>query len=181
MAKPPLGIYNERIVDTSPNTDNVYNPIDLEEDIAVGITLPFGKNNGLFNLSFTTAQQALSNLKLLFSTIKGERPYQPNFGTDLHLLLFEPLDEGLSQRAQDIITDDISFWLPYIIVDNVEASIDYDTNRLNIKTFFRVTERGANQSVSFNVNPDGSVSFSGPMGQAVPGRSAGGSVLGGGY
>jgi|9_EtaG_2_1085328.scaffolds.fasta_scaffold11490_2 phage baseplate assembly protein W len=179
--KPPLGIYNERIANSSANSDNFYNPLDLDNDIAVGVTLPFGKKNGLFNLSFTTAQQALSNLKLLFSTIKGERPFQPNFGTDLHLLLFEPLDDTLSERARDIITSDISFWLPYIIIDDVEAESNADGNTLTLKTSFRVTENGSNQSVTFNVNADGSVSFSGPMGQAVSSQSSGGSVLGGGY
>ena len=57
-----------------------YSPIDLEPDIAVGITLPFGKDKGLFSLSYTTEEQSISNLKNLLLTRKGERLFQPEFG-----------------------------------------------------------------------------------------------------
>ena len=60
---------------------NSYNPLDLNDNVGVGVTLPFGKANGVFNQSFTTEEQATSNLKLLLLTIKGERPFQPNFGS----------------------------------------------------------------------------------------------------
>ena len=37
--------------------ENFYNPLDFEKDVAIGITLPFGKNKGLFSLSYTTEEQ----------------------------------------------------------------------------------------------------------------------------
>ena len=45
--------------------ENFYNPLDFEKDVAIGITLPFGKNKGLFSLSYSTEEQAISNLKNL--------------------------------------------------------------------------------------------------------------------
>ncbi len=39
-----------------------YNPIDFEPDVAVGIKLPFSKEKGLFDLSYSTEEQAISNL-----------------------------------------------------------------------------------------------------------------------
>ena len=57
-----------------------YNPIDFQKDVAVGVKLPFGKPNGLFAQSYTTEEQATSNLKNLLLTRKGERPFQPEFG-----------------------------------------------------------------------------------------------------
>jgi hypothetical protein len=57
---------------------------------ALGITLPFNGPFGLFTSTYTTQQQALSNLKNLLLTAKGERVNQPKFGTDLIRLLFEP-------------------------------------------------------------------------------------------
>ena len=59
--------------------ENFYNPLDFEKDVAIGITLPFGKNKGLFSLSYTTEEQSISNLKNLLLTRKGERLFQPEF------------------------------------------------------------------------------------------------------
>ena len=43
-----------------------YNPIDLLPDVAVGVKLPFvGKDGTLFQLSYSTEEQAISNLKNL--------------------------------------------------------------------------------------------------------------------
>ena len=48
-----------------------YNPIDFNNDVAVGVKLPFGKPNGLFSQSYTTEEQAVSNLKNLLLTRKA--------------------------------------------------------------------------------------------------------------
>ena len=69
-----------------------YNPIDFNNDVAVGVKLPFGKPNGLFSQSYTTEEQAVSNLKNLLLTRKGERPFQPLFGSDVYFQLFELID-----------------------------------------------------------------------------------------
>ena len=77
--------------------------IDTEEynDYAIGITLPIQIGQVAFNQSFVTSDQVESNLKNLLLTKKGERLLQPNFGTNLHNLLFEPNDEELEQKIYD--------------------------------------------------------------------------------
>ena len=65
-----------------------YNPIDFKKDVAVGVMLPFGKNSGLFSLSYSTEEQSASNLKNLLLTKKRERPFQPEFGSDVYTLMF---------------------------------------------------------------------------------------------
>jgi hypothetical protein len=64
------------------------NPIDLKPNKAVGVMLPLG-GSPMFKSSYTTEQQAISNLKNLLLTTKGERPFQPLFGSDIYSLLFE--------------------------------------------------------------------------------------------
>jgi phage baseplate assembly protein W len=65
-------------------------------DVAVGITLPFARRDGrLFNLSYSTEEQALSNLTNLILTRQGERIMQPFFGTTLQDSLFEQNDDLL--------------------------------------------------------------------------------------
>ena len=124
-----------------------YNPIDFEKDVAVGIKLPFGKPNGLFAQSYTTEEQATSNLKNLLLTRKGERPYQPLFGSDVYSLLFENIDLDLDERISDTLSEDIKFWLPYIVIDNIDVQSEPDRNFVKIQLRFRVTEQGANQQI----------------------------------
>ena len=73
-----------------------YHPIDLLPDVAVGIKLPIvGKNGNLFDLSYSTEDQAISNFKNLILTRQGERIMQPLFGTKLQDSLFEQNDDTL--------------------------------------------------------------------------------------
>lgn len=136
-----------------------YNPIDLEPDIAVGILLPFGKNKGLFSLSYTTEEQAVSNLKNLLLTRKGERPFQPEFGSDVYTLLFENMDINLSTQMDIQLRDDIAFWLPYIVIDDLIIEPNFDRNYVGIELKFRVTEQGANRQIIIFVDSAGSTTI----------------------
>lgn len=124
-----------------------YNPIDFEKDVAVGVKLPFGKPNGLFAQSYTTEEQATSNLKNLLLTRKGERPFQPDFGSDVYSLLFENIDIDLDERISQTLSEDIKFWLPYIVIDNIDVKTEPDRNFVKIELRFRITEQGANQQI----------------------------------
>jgi len=123
-----------------------YNPIDLLPDVAVGIKLPFiGKTGNLFELSYSTEEQAISNLKNLVLTRPGERILQPLFGTELQNALFEQNDDILKERIQNSITEAVEFWLPYIGI-----------NELNIQTVVAVDgtkeEHGITISMKVSVN-----------------------------
>ena len=136
-----------------------YNPIDLEKDIAVGITLPFGKNKGLFSLSYTTEEQAISNLKNLLLTRKGERLFQPEFGSSIYSLLFEQMTPDLSTQMDEQLREDIEFWLPYIVIDELIIEPNFDRNYVGIELKFRVTEQGANQQIIMFVDSVGAATI----------------------
>ena len=132
-----------------------YNPLDLNNDVAVGITLPFGKSSGLFNLSYTTEEQSISNLKNLLLTRKGERVFQPNFGSNIPSLLFEQMNSSLEVDLEQSLRDDIGFWLPYILIDDILIQPDFDRNLVRIELSFRVTEQGANTQIIILVDSAG--------------------------
>jgi len=134
-----------------------YNPIDFEPDVAVGVKLPFGKPNGLFSQSYTTEEQAVSNLKNLLLTRKGERVFQPEFGSNVYSLLFENIDINIESKMVDTLTGDINFWLPYIVIDNIDVEANQDRNSVRIELRFRVTEQGANQQIIIFVDSEGAV------------------------
>jgi len=132
-----------------------YNPLDLNKDVAVGITLPFGKSSGLFNLSYTTEEQSISNLKNLLLTRKGERVFQPNFGSNIPSLLFEQMNSSLEVDLEQSLRDDIGFWLPYIVIDDILIQPDFDRNLVRIELSFRVTKQGANTQIIIFVDSAG--------------------------
>lgn len=135
-----------------------YNPIDLKPNKAVGVMLPLGGRQ-MFKLSYTTEEQAISNLKNLLLTRKGERPFQPLFGSDIYSLLFENIDTDLEGDLQESLSNDINFWLPYILLQNVEVNSDPDFNKVSIKISFKVTEQGSNQTIILEVDNQGSLSI----------------------
>lgn len=134
------------------------NPIDLKPNKAVGVMLPLG-GSPMFKSSYTTEQQAISNLKNLLLTTKGERPFQPLFGSDIYSLLFENIQSELDSLLEESLTNDISFWLPYILLNGVEVNSEPDFNKVSIKINFRVTSQGANQTIILEVDNQGGLSI----------------------
>ena len=133
-------------------------PLDLKKNKAIGVKLPLG-GDPVFQLSYTTEEQAISNLKNLILTRKGERPFQPLFGSDVYSLLFEQISENLNLDLEDSLRNDIEFWLPYIIVDDVNVNTIEDYNRVEISLKVRVTETGANTQITILVTEQGNVSI----------------------
>lgn len=136
-----------------------YQTLDLQPDVAIGVMLPFGKPKGLFQLSYTTEQQAVSNLKSLLLTRKGERLFQPNFGSDVYSLMFENINSDLSSQLDESLREDIEYWLPYIIIDDIHIEVIEDRNYVRIELSFRVTEQGANQQIILFIDNAGTTTI----------------------
>ena len=130
--------------------------INQNDDVFVGVKLPFRfGNTGFFNQSNTVKEQAFSNLKNLILTIKGERVGQPEFGCDVHRIVFEPITETTGESIEEAVRDAVSTWLPYITVHNVYVSIDdQDTNKilLSFEYSVNVEDPDSLESISFNFN-----------------------------
>jgi phage baseplate assembly protein W len=133
-------------------------PLDLKRNVAIGVVLPMG-GNPLFKLSYTTEEQALSNLKNLLLTRKGERPFQPLFGTNIYSILFEQLSLDTSTVLKNSLEDDIRFWLPYIIIDDLVITQENDFNRINIMLNVRVSQNGVNTPIIIMVSDQGSITI----------------------
>ena len=117
--------------------------IDTEEfnNFAVGITLPIQRGeDGYFRQSFKTFDQVRSNLKNLLLTKRGERMLQPDFGSGLHDLLFNPATEKFEEDLETTINDSVAKWLPYIIVEDINVDISKeqtDNNQAKVSLKFR--------------------------------------------
>ena len=70
-------------------------------------------------------KQAIVNLLL---TNKGERVYQPDYGSDLRKFLFEPMDFATAAAIQNKILSTLSKFEPRIGVLSIEAVPNFDDN-----------------------------------------------------
>jgi len=116
----------------------------------IGITLPLRRSvGGYFEATQDILVQLRSNLTNLLLTQKGERPFQPEFGSDLHAIVFEPMtDDGLS-NVQGAIESAVAQWMPFLQVDNVEVERDEPFNRVYVRiTFSLSTDKNILDSIT---------------------------------
>ena len=83
----------------------------------IGIGVKFTNENSIFRTLYTVREQVKENLKTLLLTRIGERYMQPNFGTNLLNIIFEPNTDQIKEEIQDALIDPINRWLPYIIIE----------------------------------------------------------------
>ena len=128
---------------------------DLNPDTFIGLKLPMGdSDSGFFKQTKTTLQQAKYNIINLLKTIPGERLGQPAFGSQLHSILFEPMNEDFGDILEDSIRTSLETWLPYINIKNIKVTMpDYNINRVNITIDFGLSfepDRFETISVNFD-------------------------------
>ena len=118
---------------------------DRDNDVFIGINLPFKKSEGSegYFLSTTTTIEAVkNNVKLLLSTDKGERIFQPNLGIGLRRFLFEPITGETTLAIQNEIVDTFNFWLPFITIKDIQVETTSadgtNLNQISINVIFNL-------------------------------------------
>ena len=82
--------------------------------------------------------QAIKNLLL---TNRGERPFQPQIGSGIHDLLFEPLDYGTASMIKSEITATLSQFEPRIDILNIMCYINDADNGFDIELQYAIKGR----------------------------------------
>lgn len=93
----------------------------------IGLDQPLTNSRfGYFNSTTTSNARIQSNLKHLLLTNQGERIGHPSFGCDVYKTLFENIDnlELPFVSLKDRIIEQVSLWMPYIVLNNVNIVID---------------------------------------------------------
>jgi phage baseplate assembly protein W len=98
----------------------------------------------IFTATRTDLQIARENLINLLLTKKGEIIMEPTLGSDLLYVLFEPNVDNLKDVVVELITEPVEYWLPYIILDNIEVETSETnpdlTNSIRVSITFSVNE-----------------------------------------
>jgi len=119
-----------------PQTIRV-NPLDLQKNIVIGVSLPFNAK-GVFNKTYSTKEQIKSNLINLLLTDKGERIMNPEFGADLRKSLFDNITSDNNELLRLKIIDAINIFIPEVELTNVDIEPNIDFNTLNITINYRL-------------------------------------------
>jgi len=132
-----------------PQTIRV-NPLDLQKNIAIGVSLPFN-GPGVFKSTYTTKDQIKSNLVNLLLTDVGERVMNPTFGCNLKRFLFEGISDTNSELIITSLSYSISVFIPEITVTNISITpnTDYNLIDLSIDYILNISQASDQVTVQF--------------------------------
>ena len=80
-------------------------------------------------------KQSIVNLLM---TNKGERVYQPEYGSDLRRFLFEPMDFATAATIQSNIVSTIKKFEPRIGILSLEAIPNFDENGFDVEMTYEI-------------------------------------------
>lgn len=114
----------------------------------LGITLPVSLGaNGYFENTTDVLTQVKSNLKNLLLTQRGERVFEPSFGCDLPVVIFEPMtDNGLADITA-VIQSAVQSWMPYLNINTVSITRQEDNNIISVNISFTLTSSNITDSI----------------------------------
>ena len=96
------------------------------------------------------------SIRLILSTAKGERKMRPNFGCDIHNLIFAPNNATTWGLASHYVEEALGWWEPRIEVVEIDTGPDpLDTSRLliNIRYLIKATNDARNLVYPFYLLP----------------------------
>ena len=121
---------------------------DNDENIFIGIDLPFRKSNGVegyFASTSTTIEAVKNNIRNLVNTHQGERFMQPQLGMDLRKYLFEQFSDETAFSIQNDIVDTFKKWLPFVEIQDIQVNMSDSNdaigkNTMNVTIVFNITQ-----------------------------------------
>lgn len=148
---------------------------EVDKVIGKGIKYPvkFGvfKHSQLFELS-SGPDKINESIKMIFDTPIGSRYNNPNFGSNLNYLIFEPNDTILKDLLYYSVHDSLSRWEKRITIKNIsfqtfETDSSINPNQINIRVEYIIN--ATHQQGSY-VYPF--VKNAMPMSEIIQGRQA---------
>ena len=108
----------------------------------ISVNFPFKDdtvNGKLFKMNTTSIDDVRSSLYFFISTKKGERWYDPNFGSRLHEFLFEKNDTVVANEITESLKSDIEEYFNNITIKDIKIDQSESTNNLTINISFIYT------------------------------------------
>jgi phage baseplate assembly protein W len=117
------------------------------------------ETNTYFKMTQVTKDAFSSDLLLLLLTQKGERYYEPDYGTDLLKYIFEPNDNLTATDVEQDIKKTVSLYIPALKITNVtfnqntdDQGQPIDANQLNVNIKFTYNEDAFTEAGEIDLN-----------------------------
>lgn len=112
----------------------------------------------LFGMTEITKDQISSKLTYLLLTNKGERYYDPNYGTNLLKYVFEPNDQVTENDIENELREDVKKYMPEVTIQRVtfsegvndDNSVNENTLLVEISFVYSENEYSENGLLQFN-------------------------------
>jgi len=124
-------------------------PIDISKRTAIGFDFPLN-GDAVFNQTFETRDQIRANLVNFLLTNQGERVFNPNFGADLRLLLFNFQDD-VENDLVNIVRDRVKELFPSVSIERLTINRLDDTNTIQLNITYSIQSFGISDSISINL------------------------------
>ena len=122
----------------------------------INIDFPFkdSPEGFLLNLNSETQTAIKADLMHLLLTRKGQRLYNPNFGTNLLNFIFEPNDDVTLANLKEEVSASIKKYIPNLQLNTLEVNHSTENDYLaTIKLSYTITEGvfAMNDSITINL------------------------------
>ena len=116
---------------------------DIDSRVSVGLDFPIsrqsGDTNGYFATTKTTIDAIKNDIRLLLTTERGERLFQPFLGMNIRRFLFEQITDDTAVEIENDIVDTFNTWLPFVDLREINIDLsEQDQNKINIKIVFNI-------------------------------------------
>jgi len=117
------------------------------------------ETNTYFQLTKITKDALRSDLVLLLLTQRGERYYEPDYGTNLLKYLFEPNDSSTADDIEQEIKRTVSLYIPALTITKITFNWNVDDNgeaipdtQINVNIKFTYSEDVFSENGELDLN-----------------------------
>jgi len=125
------------------------NPLDLEKRRAVGITVPLS-GKAVFNSSYETKDAIKSNLINFILTGKGERYFNPAFGSGIRNLIFANINRDNLTSLELIIREELNTYFPNLNINELTLKSEVDDNTILFSLKFNIQDTETEDEITIN-------------------------------
>ena len=121
--------------------------------LGVGWSFPpeFHKHANAIGVKMVAEEEDIGeSLRILLSTVPGERIMQPSYGCGLHTMVFETINESTITELKDIIERAVLFFEPRITLESVDIDTDESLEgRLKIQLNYTVRKTNTRSNIVY--------------------------------
>jgi len=113
-----------------------------------GLVSPVAKWSGGYFTTRLTKDVIRSSIRNILHTRLGERVMLPEFGSRLHELVFEPLDDIMRQLARTYVIEALRRWERRITITDVKVVSDEDRHEFSVVVTYVINENAEEDTLT---------------------------------